>query len=272
MAHHGEDRSIGLVGSQDPSGGHRRPGLVFEVGPIEVEQLPQEAQVERRSMERDVVHGQLEFADEQFEHLGADVVGHLEPDGLVESPPAQLHLDRFEQVVGLLLFEGEVGVAGHPEGRPVLDDHADEQPVEFRGDQLLDGEISTCRDGHQAREELGDLEPDEAPIAGLGVGDVDREREREVGDVRERVAGIDGQRGQDREDPFVEPLVEFDALVVGDVVPADDVDAGRTELGDELVDEGAVDLVDELQRAVSDLGQLSAPGSDRRATADRCRR
>ena len=35
----------------------------------------------------------------------------LEAHGAAEAPAAQLHLDRGEEVVGLLLLEGEVGVA-----------------------------------------------------------------------------------------------------------------------------------------------------------------
>ena len=64
--------------------------------------------------------------------LSADVVLDLEADGLAEAPAAQLHLDGREQVVGLLLLDGEVGVAGDPE-RDVVDDvHPGEQLVEVR--------------------------------------------------------------------------------------------------------------------------------------------
>ena len=57
--------------------------------------------------------------------------------GPAEAPAAQLHLDRREQVVGLFLLEREVGVAGDPEHRVLLDDHADEQRVQLGGDELL---------------------------------------------------------------------------------------------------------------------------------------
>ncbi len=88
-------------------------------------------------MERHIVHREIELANEQLEHLGTDVVRDLEADRLVEPAPAQLHLDGFEQVVGLFLFQGQVGVAADPERRPVLDDHADEEPVELGSDELL---------------------------------------------------------------------------------------------------------------------------------------
>ena len=48
----------------------------------------------------------------------------LEPDRLAEAPPAELLLDRQEQVVGLVLLDREVGVAGHPEQVVLEDLHA----------------------------------------------------------------------------------------------------------------------------------------------------
>ncbi len=165
--------------------------------------------------------------NEQFEHFRADVVRHFEADRLVESPASELHLDSFEEIVGLLLLERQVGVATDPERRPVFDDHAHEEPVELRGDQLLDREVSARTDRNEPWEQLRHLQTGESPVAGLRIRDVDRQREREVRDVRERVTGVDGERGEHGEDPFVEPIVEFDAFVVGDVVPRDDVDPRR---------------------------------------------
>ena len=119
-----------------------------------------------------VLHRQIEFAHQQFEHLGADVVGHLEAHRLVEAAAAEFHLDRFEQVVGLFLLEREVGVAADPERRPVLDDHADEQPVELGGDELLDREESSRRRRHEPREQRW------APSVGRSGGRRSRDRRR----------------------------------------------------------------------------------------------
>ena len=83
-------------------------------------------------MERDVFGREFELAHQQAEQVVAHVVGDLEADRPLEPAAAQLHLDRFEQVVGLLLLEREVGVAADAERRPLLDHHADEQPVEAR--------------------------------------------------------------------------------------------------------------------------------------------
>ena len=58
--------------------------------------------------------------------------------GLPEAAAAQLHLDGDQEVVRLVLFEGEVGVAGDPEGVVVADGHAGEQRVQMGGDDLLE--------------------------------------------------------------------------------------------------------------------------------------
>ncbi len=73
--------------------------------------------------------------------------------------------------------------------------------------------------------------------------------------------GIDGQRSEHREDPLVEPVVEFGALFVGDVGPRDDADTHSTQLGNELIDEDSVDTIDEFEDALADLGQCVGGGS-----------
>ena len=67
---------------------------------------------------------------------GAD----LQPHGAAEPAPPQLHLDRHQQVVGLVLLDRQVGVAGHPEGVVLADGHPGEQGVEVGGDDLLEGD------------------------------------------------------------------------------------------------------------------------------------
>ena len=105
----------------------------------------------------------------------------------------------------------------------------DEQRVQVGGDDLLDRhEASPSASGDQPREHVGHLDPGEAPLAGLGVGDHRGEAERQVGDVRERVRRVDGERREHREDPL---LVDLGHGARGrsaiEVVPADDLDAAR---------------------------------------------
>ncbi len=153
------------LGGGDAPGRHRRPRLVLQIGAFDVEQFPQEAEVDRRAVERDVLGREFEFAHEQTEQIVAHVVGHLEPHGPLEPAAAQFHLDRFEQVVGLLLLEREVGVAADPERRPFLDDHPDEQTVEPSGDELFDRQEPVGSDAHEPREHVRHLQPGEPTIA-----------------------------------------------------------------------------------------------------------
>ena len=67
-------------------------------------------------------------------HAGADLDAH----DLAEAAPAQLLLDRPQQVVGLVV-DGEVGVARDAEDVEVDDLHAREERVEMLGDQVSSG-------------------------------------------------------------------------------------------------------------------------------------
>ena len=78
----------------------------------------------------------------------------LEPDRLAEAPPPELLLDRQQQVVGLVLLDREVGVAGDPE-QVVLDDlHPGEQQVEVGLDDLVEQDEPVRLDLDQARQDL----------------------------------------------------------------------------------------------------------------------
>ena len=118
--------------------GDRHPRVVLEVGAVEVLEGPEPAEVERADVLVDGLLVEVELAQQEAADLVGDVGVDLEPHGATEAAAAQLDLDRGQQVVGLLLLEGEVGVAGDPEGEVLLDDHAGEQLVEVGGDHLLE--------------------------------------------------------------------------------------------------------------------------------------
>ena len=54
-----------------------------------------------------------------------------------EAPAPKLHFHCLEEVVGFLLLEGQVGVAGHSERVVGLYLHARKKGVEVGGDDLL---------------------------------------------------------------------------------------------------------------------------------------
>ena len=162
----------------------------------------------------------------------------LEADRPPEAPAGELGLDRLEEVSPLVLLDLEVGVAGHPEGVVADDLHAREQLAEVGGDDELERD-ETLTVGHddEAGKDGGHLDPGEASHPGLGVAHGDGEVEREVGDVGERVGGIDREGGDDGEDPVPELAVEIGpVLVVEGLVPGE-LDPRRGELGSDLVEE-----------------------------------
>ena len=102
--------------------------------------------------------------------------------------------------------------------------HAEEQGVEVGLDHLVDQHEAGRLDLDQARQDLGDLDPGEAALTAFGVAQPDRDRQAERGDVRERVAGIDRERGQDREDLLEEAFAKR-LVVLRDRAVVDELDA-----------------------------------------------
>ena len=100
---------------------------------------------------------------------------------------------------------------------------------------------STKRCAVGEREEAGEqrrhLDPGEALLAGRRVAHGDREVQRQVRDVGERVRGVDGERREHREDVLGEQVVEVGAVVVGQIVPVGEADAALVERGHELLGE-----------------------------------
>ena len=140
---------------------------------------------------------------------------HLDAHDLAEAAAPQLVLDRPQQVVGLVGHR-EVGVARDPEDVVVDDLHAGEELVEVLRDQVLErDERAAVADGDEAREHLlRHLHAREGLLPGLRVAHQHGERERQVGDVRERPAEPDRERREDREDLALEALVELRAVAV----------------------------------------------------------
>ena len=83
-----------------------------------------------------------------------------------------------------------------------------------------------------------------------GIAHHRRQAEGEVGDVRERMGGIDGQRSEHREDPLLEDRRRRTCALVGlEVVPADDLDAFVLQHRAELVGDDVLLRVDQLADA-----------------------
>ena len=174
------------------SGGTRRGGVTGvhgvgpQVGPVEVGDPVQRGQVQHAGDLVAVLRIEAEPAQQQRARGGRHRPLDLEPDGLAESTPAELLLDRHQQVVGLVLLDGEVGVAGDPEQVGLDDLHAREEVLEVGLDDLVDRHEVVRLDLEQAGQDLGHLDPGEDALAGLGIAQADRDRQAQRRDVRER--------------------------------------------------------------------------------------
>ena len=138
-AEHAEQVGAPVPGREDGLG-LRGPRLVLQVGPFERVHVPQAREVEQGVDDDRRPGGDGRARGQHVE----DVVGHrrvdFEANGNTELRAAVQHrLDRLEEVLGLVV-ELEVGVSGHPEGVVRQHLHPGEQPVEIRGDHLLEGD------------------------------------------------------------------------------------------------------------------------------------
>ena len=176
-------------GRREPCPRQRNPGLELQVGPVDIGQLRDVRHVHqaRGRIHLEVGHGQALL--EPGEHGVARTRRHLEPHHVAEPPAAQLGLDRFEQIVGLVT-QLEVRVAGHPEVRVLEHLHPGEEPRQEVGDHLFLRDQARLRpDGDKPREPLGHLHPRRALLTVLGVAHPHREALRETRDVGKRLTG-----------------------------------------------------------------------------------
>ena len=153
-------------------GGDRVPGPGGQIGPVQADDGPQASQVDRHVQFVDALGGDPHLLDQDVAELVGAVRGHLEPHRLAEPPTLELHLHGGRQVVGLVLLDRQISVAGHPEGVVLPDGHGREQRVQVCGDHLLEGdEPFTVGQHHEARQHRRHLDPGDTAGPADRVGD-----------------------------------------------------------------------------------------------------
>ena len=144
-----EQAALLFDGVEDRRGRDRRPRVVLQILTIERVDHEQAGEIDERAVVGDVLVGEVELFEQHAEH----VLGHagldLDAHRLAEPAAAELHLHRFEEVVGLLFFEREVGVAGDPEDQVLVEHHPREQVGELRRDDLFDGDHAVVAHGEE---------------------------------------------------------------------------------------------------------------------------
>ena len=216
--------SAPVLEQREPRLRHRPPGLLLERRPVELGDLHQVCEVEQAVDGIDLVVAHAEARLQAVEHLLGHRLRDLHADRSAESPPPELELDRFEQVVGLVR-DLEVGIPRDSERRALDDFHLREERRERVGDHVLHRQEDLLSpDLDEPRQQLGDLHAREAHLAALRVADEHSERERERRDVRKGLARADRERCQDRIDLAVEALGELGQVLLGAVRDASDDD------------------------------------------------
>ncbi|MGX1076834.1 hypothetical protein AB7M45_007444 [Bradyrhizobium elkanii] len=173
-------------------------------------------------------------------HEDAQLFGHrgldLEPDHRPAAAALERGLEQANEVFGLFL-DFEFGVPDDSECALALDGVAGEQAADEQTGCLLQ------RDQPRRSAFLGGGDADEAvDLAGhadqrvhrLAVGDprqLQRHREAEIRDERERMRRVDRQRRQQREDVVEEVILDPAPLGPGDVAAVDQLDA---DLGQDI--------------------------------------
>ena len=155
------------------SGGTSRGGVTgvhgacAELRDVEVGDPVQRREIEHPGDLVAVLGLETEAAQQEVAGRGRHRPFDLEAHGLAEAPTAKLLLDGHQKVVGFVLLDREVGVAGDPEQVGVDDLHAGEQVLEVRFDDLLDQDELLRVGLEQPRQDLRHLHAREDALVRL---------------------------------------------------------------------------------------------------------
>ena len=130
--------NLGRVGRHERRARGRHALRILELRPVDLRDLEQAAEVERRGQAVDLLRGDRELLHEQVERRVIHVVGDLEADGRAEAALQQPLLERLDEVLGLVLLDLDVLVAGDAELVVLEDLHAGEQVAEVVGDEVFE--------------------------------------------------------------------------------------------------------------------------------------
>jgi hypothetical protein len=137
-----------------------REGGVFEVGAVDGGEAHQAQEVEGAAETEDVFAGELKVSAEGFENIVLDGVLDFEADGGVAAEVAELFLDFLEDVVGFLVVDVEVAVAGDAEGAGVAEAVAGEEGGGAKFYDVTEEDVALRpgvggAEAHESREDAG---------------------------------------------------------------------------------------------------------------------
>ena len=255
---------LGRLGRGQVGVGARDERREVQVRALQIGDDVEGAQVQRCRQAIDLGRVDAQLAHDEVEHVVVDLVVDLEPHRRPEPPPRQFLLQCGQEVLGVVLLDLDVLIAGDAEGEVLAHLHPGEELLQMGRDHVLQRDktrvIGVERgvrgghfDAHEPRQQRRHLDSREVLLAGLGVDQDDGEVEREPGDVGEGVGRVDGQRRQHREELVAEDLAQVLLLGRRQLVPADDGDALLLQRRSDLL---VIDPGLHVEQLVRDIGEL----------------
>ncbi|MDQ0775695.1 hypothetical protein QF026_004161 [Streptomyces aurantiacus] len=203
----------------------------LQLGPVEGADAEETGEVQGARQRVHLGLGDLQLPYQQVEYVPVDGLLDLQAHRRSEAAPHQLLLQGLEKVLGVVLLDLQILVAGDTERVVLQDLHAGEELLQVGRDDVLDGDVAVRGGLQEAGEQRRDLDACEVAVAGDRVPHDDREVQGQARDVREGVRRVDREGGQDREDLVAEEREEAGLLLLGQLAPADEVEALLGELG-----------------------------------------
>ena len=211
--------------------------------------LEQPCQVEHSGDADDVGGVQVEGRGQELLDLDGGVVLDLQTHGGAAAALADLLLDGLEQVFDFVVVDFDVAVARQAEGGVLAQEHARKEVRQVHSDDGFERRENMTRrrsrfgrQRHEPRQHGRRLDDGEQLFLVAGPAQHHREVERLVEEVREGVAGVDGQRRQHRENLALEDQAQVPFIGVGEVLEAAEDDALALQRRQHAFVEAAVGL------------------------------
>ena len=248
----------------DAVGIARRVGHEFEVGPVQIGDLRHLAERQHAvDLEHCVVGGVERALHEALQgrrHQRFDI----EPDHQAAAAALERGLEQPHQILGL--FEDfQFGIADDAERADALHRIARKQLADEQAGRALDRDqphlaaVPARRQAHEPLDAVRHADERVHRLAVLGASELQGDRETEIGNERERMRRIDGERRQQRKDVGEKILFEPGPLRLADVGAVDQHDAGLGKRGAQLEPLRLL-VLDQHQDGFRDAGELLARG------------
>jgi len=255
-------------------GKRRVEGRVLERGAVDAAEAHELAEGERHSGLEHLIGARAEMLDEEVLQTLRHAALELEAHDGAEAALLDVVAHGREQVVGLVLLDFAVGVAGDAEEALGAHAVAREELLHALHDEVLDHDDRAFARAHvkhrrlvgvfgqeeEARDVVRALHAAEADLArlvGVHAFEFDHEVDARVRDHREGMARVDGLRREDREDLAVEVAVKRAAALRRELRVAAELDVLLLEGGLEGLEPEVFGDLEHFGDLAADLGELA---------------